>query len=242
MLKFLLITVLSLNVWSSTEKPKYGPQAIPLSISHTYFQKSSSPHFWSLIPYYIPQKYGWSCSVASVAMLVNALRVGQKLGANETLVSEDDLINRSHFSAWDKNLKKTAQGIDLDELKLGIEASLKSFQIQPAKVEVIHVKNESVETQEKLHQALVDSEKENGPYILSNFLQGTYTGDAPVGHFAPVGAYDAEKKKVLILDPDRQYYEPYWVSEKTFLIGMKTKDKRSGNYRGYVLISLPAHQ
>ena len=71
-----------------------------------------------------------------------------------------------------------------------------------------------------------------------NFLQSEFTGDpeGSIGHIAPVAAYDENKKQVLILDPDRDYYEPYWVSDEQALKGMATLDKGAGKYRGYLVI------
>ncbi len=41
------------------------------------------------------------------------------------------------------------------------------------------------------------------------------------------------------MDPDRKWYEPYWVSEQTFLSAMTTRDSESGHSRGYLFITLP---
>jgi hypothetical protein len=74
--------------------------------------------------------------------------------------------------------------------------------------------------------------------LISNFNQKVFTDDSEVGHFAPVGAFDPEKSRVLILDPDREYYEPYWVSVNDFIDGMNTKDSSGDQYRGYLSITL----
>jgi hypothetical protein len=42
---------------------------------------------------------------------------------------------------------------------------------------------------------------------------------------------------VLILDPDRQWYEPYWISVDTLLAGMATKDSGGTAYRGLVRVT-----
>ena len=60
--------------------------------------------------------------------------------------------------------------------------------------------------------------------LVANFLQSVYTGDAPVGHVSPVGAYDAKRARVLVFDVDRKWYEPYWVPEKAFVEGLATAD------------------
>jgi hypothetical protein len=40
------------------------------------------------------------------------------------------------------------------------------------------------------------------------------------------------------MDPDRTWYEPYWVSEETFIAGMNTQDKESGKTRGMLWVKL----
>jgi hypothetical protein len=236
------VTLLNSTAWAESPKAKYGPEATPLSLSHHYFEKAAAPHFWTLIPYYVHQQFGWSCSLASVAMLMNALRVGAPLTSEDKLVTQTELLKRVHHPAWEKNEKGIGYGVSLDQLGSVIEASLKEYQIKNAKVEVVHADNASDGTKKKLHDALISSEKKGGGYIIANFIQGSFTGDANIGHIAPIGAYDSENKKVLILDPDREWYEPYWVSEATLLKGMATPDLQSMKNRGYVLITMPERQ
>ena len=75
-------------------------------------------------------------------------------------------------------------------------------------------------------------------FVVANFLQNELTGDpeGAVGHVAPVAAFDAKAGRVLVLDTDRDYYEPYWVSEAAFIRSMNTVDKASGKTRGLLWI------
>jgi hypothetical protein len=222
-------------------KPKYGPEATPLSLSHDYFRTNPASHFWQLIPYYSAQRDGAACSVATVTMLVNAAQAatGAKLTADAPLISQESLLKKTKNDAWKDWLSKGGHGVSLDEVGPVAEESLKSIGLVPTQIEIVHTNDLTEKTKNKLHQALVESEKPNGPFILANFIQGTFTGDTNVGHFAPIGAYDAEKKRVLILDPDREWYEPYWVSEETFLKGMNTLDFGKLKHRGYIIVRLP---
>jgi hypothetical protein len=86
-----------------------------------------------------------------------------------------------------------------------------------------------------LHEALLQSEKDQ-VFIIANFNQVFFSGTLGGGHFAPIGAYDAEKKRVLIMDPDREFFEPYWVSEQLLLKSMATRDDETQVYRGYMII------
>lgn len=217
-------------------KPKYGPLATTLSQSHEYFRAREAPDFWAIIPYYAAQQDGRSCSVASVAMIVNAARAGQSLTAEDPLITQKEILKRAGNSVWKKGVGSLGRGVTLEQLKPIVEDSLRAYGFVQFDVEVVHTPDFSQATADRLRAALAENEKSANDFIILNFLQGAYTGDADVGHIAPVGAYDAAKRRVLVMDPDREWYEPYWVSESTLLAGMATSDKESGKSRGYLRI------
>ncbi len=216
-------------------KPKLGPEALPLSHTYGYFQNSAHPawQFWRLIPYYAPQKTGSSCSVASVTLLLNALRSQLPLTADDPLVSEELLLQRVKNPIWAR-----ASGVTLDELAILTQESLRAYELAFTQVHAVHADPSHPKVQASLHQDLLQLTQTPHTYLLANFLQGAYTGDANIGHVSPVGAYDPVQKKVLILDVDREYYEPYWVSEETFFKGMATLDEGAKQNRGYVLVKV----
>ena len=235
-----VIVVASPSAQPQKDKPKYGPEAVPLSVSHEYFQKHDAAQFWAMIPYYVPQQTGSSCSAASATMLINAARAGKSLSADEPLATETRVIQKSKSSGWKFSLGILGRGVNLDDFGPYLEASFKAYGIQPVSLETIHLAKDSSEARSRIHQILVEFEKNPKQMILANFVQGVFTGDAPVGHYAPVGAYDSEKRRVLIMDPDREWYEPYWVSEDVFLNGMATVDQSArGAYRGLIRVILP---
>ena len=217
-------------------KPKYGPEATLLSASHDYIQKHAAPDYWALSPYYLPQQTDSACSLASVTMVVNAARMGKKLTADDELATQNGVLKKAAQADWDKAVGDKGKGVSLDELPKLLEASLIAYGVDVVSVEAIHTPDSSKATAGKLHKALLANETSAHDFIIANFIQGVFTGDADVGHIAPVGAYDATNRRVLIMDPDRQWYEPYWVSEATFLKGMATSDKTSGKSRGYVVV------
>lgn len=59
------------------------------------------------------------------------------------------------------------------------------------------------------------------------------TGD---GHFSPIGGYDAETDKALVLDVARFKYPPYWVDLPSLYSAMKPPDSATGLPRGYFLM------
>jgi hypothetical protein len=57
----------------------------------------------------------------------------------------------------------------------------------------------------------------------------------PYPHISPIGAYDKTNERVLVMDVDREWYEPYWVSDERLLLAMSKKTERFG-FGGYLWI------
>jgi hypothetical protein len=212
--------------------------ATVLSQSHDYFKSAAAPDFWALIPYYAAQMDESACSVASMAMITNGARVRKKLTADDELVTQQAIAEKVLNKAWHKGMIKKAMGFstNLDELGEIAREAFEKYGIHVKSVEVVHADAIDEKTKAKLHEALVENEKSAHDFILINFNQKVYTGDAEVGHIAPIGAYDEKNHKILVMDPDRKWYEPYWVSEETLLMGLATKDSSTQRNRGYVWI------
>ncbi len=245
---FLVLVMASQLVFAGDAKSKYGPKSAPKAISlaqdHQYFQsgKHKAPDFWALAGFYVPQFNGAACSVASMAMVLNAARALLPKTADDKVVLQQELLDKladtEHWKARITSLTgyRGARGLSLDGLGKVAEAAFKAYGFPAVSVQVVHAEN-TPEAKKALIVALKKNEESATDFMLTNFNQQAFTDDADVGHIAPVAAYDAEKGRVLVMDPDREYYEPYWISVDTFLAGMSTgKDSESGKTRGYVVI------
>jgi hypothetical protein len=222
-------------------QPKYPAQATPLARDHDYFTRASAADFWALVPYYVGQQDDVSCSLASLTMLVNAARRGSALGSEEPLVTQPRLLERVASDVWKHGLAPGGPGVTLEQLAALARQSLEAYGMKPVRVEVTHVAETTPAALERLRERLRSNESSGSDWLLFNFLAGAVldTGEAGnYGHIAPVGAYDAERRRVLVLDPDRQWYEPYWLPDELALAGMATRDPDSGQPRGYVYVSL----
>lgn len=202
--------------------PKYGPDATPLSTNSnkTYFQKKPAADFWALIPYYIPQETGPGCSAANIAMILNAARVGLPLSSDDELITFKNLVDKYAEKKYARAIKGNVPPMGTlfantnlakvlksaaDKLKITNPATSVAF----AEVDQKNLKA----SRERFIEALKQNEKSANDFIFFSFVQGKATGDPEGGaHVATVGAYDEDKNLVLVLDPDRKYYEPYWIS------------------------------
>ena len=219
---------------------KYGAGVRVLALESAYFRKNPSPDFWGLISHYVPQQDGRSCSVASFTMALNALdaRKGSRSSEERLLTQKGFLTLLGDLPPIRRFFLDVIPGksLSLEEFgQVGREA-LARRGWKGYRVEVLTA--EGKDWRDRVLQALRQNERSERDLILANFLQSELTGDpeGKVGHVAPVGAFDAQAKRVLILDPDREYYEPYWVPLELFFRGLETKDADSGKNRGILWI------
>jgi Phytochelatin synthase len=171
-------------------------------------------------------------------MLVNSARHAWPLSSEQPLVTQSLLRERVRSLAWDEGLAPGGEGVTLDQLAALATQSLRAFGITDAGVEVTHVADTSAAALSRLRERLRASEASASDWLLLNFSAATYVGSGDYGHIAPVGAFDAIRQRVLVLDPDRVWYEPYWIPDEVALAGMATPDSVTGQPRGYVYVSL----
>jgi len=222
-----------------TTYPKYGPEgnplAVPLSRSNTFLRSTANPapDFWRLIPYYVPQITGGSCSVATVAMIVNGFtRSGRKLKDADTIVTQTDLLDRVTRHPWKKR-----RGLSLRQLEGVLRESLEIYGVADADIRRVAITRDTPEDLTAFRRILETNEQSAQDFLVLHYLQDTVTRSpgGPYPHISPVGAYDRQHRKVLILDVDRKWYEPHWVSDAVLLKAMSGKTRAFG-HGGYLVI------
>lgn len=232
----LMVTATAVAETTAELKLRYVPGVVTLAQSHEYIKKHEAPTYWKMSPFYIGQQTGSSCSLASSTILVNTVQSKNLIYANYHMATENGLLERTHDKLWAEWVKTGGIGATLNQMKELIPKALNAYGIKNYRIEVVHVNQISKEIQDKLHRALIENEKSGRSFIVVNFDHSIFTNSESVGHFSPVGAYDAEKKRVLIMDTYRRDFEPYWVPEDLLLKGMMTRDNDANDFRGYLLI------
>lgn len=209
-------------------KPKYGPAITLLRNSHEYVRESRALDYWALSPYYIGTPGECSCST-SLVMIVNAARANFPLTADDKLATTTETLQKVMLPGidWQERVNKHI-GLALDELPLALGRTLSYYGVHQYQLDVVKTPEVNAEIKARVHRDLVENEKSDKNFLLASFKQGAYTGDADVTHISVVGGYDAKRKRVLILDTDREWYEPYWVSEDVFIKGLALAGKDAG--------------
>lgn len=232
--------VMTLLGWAAIAEaaPKYGPNAVPLSqgAQAAYFRENPAPDFWALVPYYLPQTAGWNCSAANLAMILNAARVGQALTSEDKLVTIDSLVETYAPDRYRRAMKFGAPALLIDSGAIANESLTEAARAALAKLglKAAQVAFQPAKDRNAFFAALEANEKSANDFIFFSYVQGKLTGDPEGGaHVATVAAYDAKRKLALIMDPDREWYEPYW-SPREALFDSIADPKSDGKMPGWI--------
>ncbi|MBF3560007.1 phytochelatin synthase family protein [Burkholderia pseudomallei] len=182
----------------------------------------------SLGSHFVTQKTQSYCGVASLVMVLNALRVPAPAAAQYPpfhYFTQDNVLGDATERIRPRALIER-HGMTLDQL--GALANALG-----ASGDVRHASDVSVDV---FRADAIAHLGRPGRYVLVNYLRSRL-GQQTGGHISPLGAYDAAADRFLILDVSRYKYPPVWVTTADLYAAMNTPDADSGGRsRGYVLI------
>ncbi|MDD5628023.1 MAG: phytochelatin synthase family protein, partial [Elusimicrobia bacterium] len=170
--------------------------------------------------FYVPQSDAYSCGAASVSMALNALlNADRPRSDQERNITQEELLDKVKGD-WQALLSPPGlagrHGLTLTQLAAFMRAGFKAYSRDKFAVTLGEAGLKA------FRRALVENEKDADDLILVHFAQDdlTLAEGGPYPHISPIGAYDAARKRVLIFDVDRQWYEPYWVPDEALLKAM----------------------
>lgn len=229
----------------AASNPKYASTTAPLSRDHSYFQNPAHPayDYWALSPYYVPQRNEYDCSAAAVAAVVNALtRANRNLADSDRNATIASLLEGVKAAHWGQRLQQGGvdgqMGLTLDQLAEVLREALRLHGLDSPKIETVRVTENNSATQELWRSTLADNEASADDIILIHFTQDTLTGagGGPYPHISPIAAFDAATGRALVLDVDREYYEPYWVDAALIVKAMAARTAMYG-HGGWIRVS-----
>ena len=209
----------------------------PLSRDHAYIQKNPAPAYWALSPYLIHQHTDCSCSLATATMLLNGARAMDGIAELGKFVSERGLLERLADPEWVKGITPPdGGGASLVELGEKLTRALSLYGLGDWSVEHCIVAADDAPTGEAFRAHLIAMEQGDRLLAGNYHLATTYGDNWDIGHFSPIGAYDAGTDRVLLLDVWKADYEPTWVDRMRFLKGMVPVSQLTGTSRGYLVL------
>jgi Phytochelatin synthase len=222
-----------------TAAAKYADWVSLLRDDSAYLRSAAAPAYWALAPYYVGQFTECACSLASAVMIVNAARGDHLRTTGSRTITQPDLLDAVGSDEWRAEVGHDGgQGVGLSHLRTLLEASLNAVGAASANVEAVPLRDRTTEALARFRAMLQEGESRAGRFVIANYYMATVIGDGDYGHFSPIGAYDAARDRVLILDVYRVELEPYWVPVERLFAGMATVSRADGEARGYLAIRL----
>ena len=135
-------------------------------------------------------------------------------------------------------------GVTFVDTQKYLREALDRFELADVKLEAVPTTTANAAALDALRKALAENEASADNVMLVYFNQGVITGDWDGPHVSAIGAYDAAKDRVLLMDVDRTWYVPYWTSTETLLASLvkpiaAEHGVLAGGTGGYFLASKP---
>ena len=171
---------------------------------------------WKLMRYYDTQANPAFCGVASSEIVLNSLAVPSPPSADTGPYS---MFNQSNFftdkvSAVKAEQLVRHQGIELDQLA----AMLGTFDV---KIDTYHA--DRLGSLEEFRRVASDALSDPDKRVIVNYYRPGL-GQKGGGHHSPLGAYDAETDRFLILDVARYRLPPVWATAADLWNALDTTD------------------
>jgi hypothetical protein len=223
---------------SEPKHPKYAPWLTLLRDDPSHIRQSPSPSYWSLSAFHIGQFTDTCCSLATAVMLVNAARGSGHLHAGDKLVTQQDLLAAVNDEGWTFHCTDPqGNGASLQEMAPIMKRAYAHYGMPGARVEMVQV-TDATAASPAFRQALAAMESSAAVQIALNFDAAPVYGQADYGHFSPAASYDAARDRLLVLDVDRGWHEPYWVPVDIMLTALASMSRKDGSPRGYLKVTL----
>lgn len=186
----------------------------------TLTKRHAADREWvSLRAHFESQIYLTYCGVASAVIALKSVGLkGPGLSQKEFFVPAAERV-RSQQSVF-------YGGMSLAELGGLLRA-------HGGQARVVHAATSSVEAFRAEARANL---ARSGDVMLVNYLRSAIAQRSG-GHISPVGAYDEQTDRMLIMDVSTYKYPPVWVQTATLFAAMNTVDKGAGASRGWVHVS-----
>lgn len=215
-------TILSLTLPLAAQdapSPKLGPNAIPITQDTAYLRSAPAPDYWAFSSFVKPQFTSSACSVAAITGAVNGL-TGLPAHAEDTVMTQPDLLERVGDAHWSEISAEGGDGVTFDELEASAGKALVVAGLDSYAVTSFKPTDDSADTLATVRTWLSLNEESSEDAVVVYFNQGVVTGDWDGPHVSVIGAYDATKDQVLILEVDQDWYIPYWTPVPVLVAAM----------------------
>jgi hypothetical protein len=193
------------------------------------FESEAHAAFFPLASHFETQMSLTYCGVASIAMVLNALEAPAPAPADyapHRLFTQDNVLNPLTAAITDDDAV-SRYGMTLEQVAQVLEVYDVDAQAHFASDHDI----------DRFRAMAVERLSEDAGHMIVNYSRSAL-GQEGAGHISPLGAYDAESDRFLILDVSRYKAPSVWVTaERLFAAMAEPTDGEGSRSRGFVTIA-----
>ncbi|MFZ5570667.1 MAG: phytochelatin synthase family protein [Thermodesulfobacteriota bacterium] len=223
-----LALALSSGMYSTVKHgPLVGLRCFPFQGDLNAIPAAGSSVSTTLLDHFVPQFNASSCSVASTAIVLNSARSLMGIGGNDHPITQQQILEGVAAVHWKERVSENGyqgrRGLPLDLLGEAVEGAFRHFHVPYREIRTVSltqpVRHARFRKQELVYR-LRQFATRGDCFIIAHFSQGVFVKGLHLPHISPVGAFDAKRNRLLILDVDPDQVSPYWVSFQTFFEGL----------------------
>lgn len=194
------------------------------------FGAEASRDYFPLSIHFTTQVNPAYCGPASIAMVLNALGIPRPASGMTVGLG---MFDQENIFTPATDTVKTAKAITSPPYGMTLDELGDMLAAYDLRVAVVHAGDSDLDTFRKTAIAqLGDTDN----FVLVNYLRKAI-GQEAGGHISPLGAYDADTDRFLILDVSRYKYPPVWVEAAALFGAMNTTDADNNDKtRGYLSV------
>jgi hypothetical protein len=240
---FLLAAHVATPLTAQEAAPKLGTNAVPITADNAYIRTNDAPDYWAFAPFVKRQFTTPACSIATITAAQNGL-IGLAPNAEDTIMTPQVLLVETDDATWSELFAEGGDGVTLQQFVDYTKLGLTAMHMDRTGTES-HTAEVTPEPTEQVGTMLAANEASADYALLLYFNQGVVTGDWDGPDISLIGAYDAAKDAVLILEVDQEWYIPYWRPVDVLMQAMikpasAEHGSLEGEIGGFVMIEAPA--
>lgn len=192
----------------------------------TIENENDNPLKKALVEHHVKQYHEASCSVASVASIINAVSDLEKR-LNGAPVSQAEILDKVKEAHWKERMEPEGhngrRGLPLKVLGDVIKSSFEVYDLAFREIDIVQATSKSgkaAAVKSELRLRLMEYEKRGNGLIIAHFNQGTYLKALQIPHISPVGGYDPQTDMVTVLDVDYLQKKHYQITFDRFYEGL----------------------
>lgn len=195
------------------------------------FASEAHAAFLPLVSHFENQASHSHCGPATLAMVLNALEAPAptpRTYAPHRLFTQDNVLNgRTRDIVSDGGVARAGMTLQQVADVLGV------YRLE------VEAHYASASSPEAFRARALDYLGRDDHHVIVNYSR-TALGQSGPGHISPLGAYDAESDRFLILDTSRYKAPPVWVRADALFAAMAEPIRDGGRTRGFLLVRKPS--